>query len=482
MNVTGQGRPLSSRIGGGGSPPDRAVVLEALGRHVTPAQVESAVSRSGRRSKRLRKIPAHAVVWLVIAIGLWGDLDVPALWRQVVGTLASLLACLVGRPPPCKSALSQARARLGARPMRLLFGATAGPVATGRTRGALYEGMPLKAMDAQDYSIPDTPANAKAFGRPGTKRYGKAVAGGYPQIHVNRLIEVGTHMTIEALIKPQAFNEHPTAPALLDKCAAGDLVLWDCGFYSYGLIARALRQAKHMLGPVPCHAVLEPIGKRLADGSYRAKIYPTTGHRARDKGGVLVRVIEYTFDDPARPGCGERHRLVTTLADPRKYPARELVVLYHQRWEIEIDNDEITTHQLAGRAPAVTELRSKTPVGVVQELYGVLLAHNAVRALMHESATLPGVDVDPRTLSFVHAVRVIREAIPLLRAAPAARVPLLYQAMIAQIALGRLPPREGRINPRVVKVKMSNFPKKRPEHYHLPHPTKSFKASIVMLN
>ncbi|MCC6682697.1 MAG: hypothetical protein IT445_17490 [Phycisphaeraceae bacterium] len=131
---------------------------------------------------------------------------------------------------------------------------------------------------------------------------------------------------------------------------------------------------------------------------------------------------------------------------------------------MEIANDEITTHQLA----RPVELRSRTPRGVVQEVYGVLLAHNAARALMHEAA-MP-VDIDPRSLSFIHTVRVIRETIPLMRAAPAEQLWPLYRAMISHIASGRLPPRDNRINPRVVKVKMSNFAKKRPEHYHLQHP------------
>ena len=257
-------------------------------------------------------------------------------------------------------------------------------------------------------------------------------------------------------------------------------MLWDCGFYSYRLIKQAIDQGTFMLGPAPSHVVLKALeGGRLADGSYLAKIYPDGEHRQRDKDGVTVRVIEYSFNDPGRPGHGERHRLVTTLLDAAAYPADELIVLYHERWEIEIANDEITTHQIA-RAPAATELRSQTPAGVVQEIYGVLLAHNAVRALMHEAALT--IDLDPRTLSFMHAVRVIRETIPLMRSAPAQQLPQLYVGMLRHIAAGVLPPRDGRINPRVVKVKMSSFAKKRQEHYHAPQPTKSFAASIVMLN
>jgi hypothetical protein len=163
------------------------------------------------------------------------------------------------------------------------------------------------------------------------------------------------------------------------------------------------------------------------------------------------------------------------LLDATTYPAKELVVLYHQRWEIEIGNDELKTHQLHRRV----HLRSRTPCGILQEIYGLLLAYNAVRFLCHEAAL--SVDIDPRRLSFIHAVRVLRETAPLMRAAPASRLPILYAAMIRHIAQGRLPPREKRINPRVVKKKMSNFGKKRPEHYHPPQPQTPFPQSVVIL-
>jgi hypothetical protein len=469
LNIIGQGWPYAGTNG------SELFLLEALTRYVPSETIDRVLTKTGRHSRRVRKAPAGAMVWLVIAMGLWGDLNIPSLWRQVVGTLASLWMAAAARKPPGKSALIGARSRLGARPLRQLFLETAGPIAAANTKGARYKGMAMKAMDGQDYLIPDTPVNAKAFGKPSTARGGKRIVGAYPQIHVNRLIEVGTRMTIEAVIKPQDHNEHPTAPHLLECCQRGDLAMWDCGFYSYKLIKQAMEQGTFMLGPVPSHVVLDRV-RTLSDGSYLARIHPDSSDRKRNRNGVIVRIIEYTFDDPARPGHGERHRLITTLLDAGLYPAGELVVLYHQRWEIEIANDEIVTHQLARRV----DLRSQTPVGVVQEMYGVLLAHNAIRALMHEAAV--SIDVDPRTLSFIHAVRVVRETIPLMRAAPTNALPVLYKAMIAKIAEEILPPRDNRINPRVIKVKMSNWPKKREQHYNVPQPKKLFEDSIVLLN
>jgi hypothetical protein len=469
--VIGQGRSRAPTIAHRSS---QLPTFEALSQWIPAALIDAALESTNRHNQRVRKIPARAMVWLIIAIGLWGNDDVPSLWRQVVGTRTIFWDALAGRKPPGKSALAQARQRLGARPIRRLFLATAALPGGPPTRGALYKGMRLVAIDADTHKVPDTPANAKAFGKATTRRNGRKTPAGYPQIHVNRIIEVGTHMTIDALIRPQATNDKASAAPLLKKARPGDLILWDTGYFSFKLIRQTLQQRQFFLGPVACHLILQPI-RSLPDGSYLAKIYPTQPDRLRDRGGLVIRVLEYTFDDPARPGYGERHRLITTLLDHDRYPALELIALYHERWEIEIANDEITTHQLA----RAVELRSRTPAGVVQELYGVLLAHNAVRALMREAAL--SIDVDPRTLSFMHAVRLIRDAVPLLRNASTRCLPELYDALILQIAAGRLPPRDNRINPRVIKVKISGFPTKRPHHYHLPQPRKTFIESVIML-
>jgi hypothetical protein len=471
MRKIGQGRPETEAEIGGWS---EVLVLEALSRYVPPECLTEALAGTFCGKIRIRKLPPRAVLWLVIAMGLWGDLDVPAIWRQVAGTLRTLWQVAAGRRPPGKSALSRARKRVGPRPMRRLFVRTAESQATPQTRGAFYRGMRLMLIDGQKLLVPDTPANATAFGRPSTRRYGKEVLGGYPQITTLRLMEAGTHITVEAVLKPAHAAEYPQAAGLLKKAAPGDLVLWDRGYYGYSLLQEARAQGKHVLGRVPSYVILEKV-RTLADGSYLADIYPTARDKRRRSRALRVRVLEYTLDDPARPGHGERHRLVTTLLEAERYPARELIALYHARWEIEIANDEIVTHQLA----RPVELRSRTPCGVVQEFYGIVLAHNAVRALMHEAARR--VDIDPRTLSFIHAVRVIRETVPLLRAAATAQLPRLYDAMLDHLACGRLPPRDGRIHPRVVKTKMSNYQKKRPEHYHLPQPRRSFLEAIVVL-
>jgi hypothetical protein len=537
----GHGRPAAGAVsrgsgggrGGGGGDAAAPAVIEARARHVPPDRIDHVLAQTGRVERRRRRVPAAAVVWLVVMIGLRADLDLSGLWAQVCGTLATLLAAAAGvLRPVARSALSQARARLGARPLRqlmLMTGRSSLALTTPPTRGggggdrggdrggggggAYYKGMRLLAMDGDDYKLPDTPANAAAFGRPSTARDGTPLAAGYPQLHLTRLIDVGTRVTIEAVVKRYASGDHGPAPRLLAAARPGDLVLWDCGFYSFNLMRLACDRRTFFCAPVPANAMLTPV-RRLGDGSYLVRLYDPSDHRRHDErsaagdggrgggGAIVLRVIEYTLDEPLRVGHGERHRLITNLLDDGDggdnsdgggaHPARELVALYHERWEIEIANDEITTHQL-GRP---VELRSRTPGGAVQEVYGVLLAHNAVRLMMAEAAATAGTAtatatatadgggaiVDPRTLSFVNAVRVVREGVRQMRDAPANRLPVIYQGMLALIAAGRLPPRDGRVNPRVVKVvRPKNFPAKRPEHRGRPQPARSFLDSVVML-
>ena len=185
-----------------------------------------------------------------------------------------------------------------------------------------------------------------------------------------------------------------------------------------------------------------------------------------------MRIIEYTFEDPGRPGSGESHRLLTTLLDDKLDPAKALIVLYHERWEEELTIDELKTHQ---RERPV--LRSQTPGGVVQELYGLLLGHYVIRVLMQEAAATQG--IDPRRLSFTATLKILRCRLP---ACPRSERGLQrwYHDLVAEVAEEVLEKRRNRINPRVIKRKMSNWKKKRPVHRNYPQPTKEFGAAIVM--
>jgi len=193
-----------------------------------------------------------------------------------------------------------------------------------------------------------------------------------------------------------------------------------------------------------------------------------------DRNGIRVRIIEYTLDDPGRPGSGQKHRLLTTLLHARKHPAQRLIELYHERWEEELTIDELKTHQ---RERPV--LRSERPAGVVQEIQGLLLAHYVVRVLMSEAARRE--EISPRRLSFTGTLKILRSRLPECPKSPQG-LQRWYENLLAEIAEEVLPKRRNRINPRVIKRKMSNWRKKRPEHRHSPQPTKSFRESVVILS
>ena len=251
------------------------------------------------------------------------------------------------------------------------------------------------------------------------------------------------------------------------------LVLWDRGFHDYEMIIATRRRNAHVLSRLPSHVKPQRL-RTLPDGSVLAALRPSDYQRRKQGERLLVRVITYTITDPSLPGYGETYRVLTTLLNPCQAHAHDLACAYHERWEIELVVDELDTHQrLAGRT-----LRSLKPVGVIQELYGLLLAHYAVRVLMHEAALQA--ELDPDRLSFVHALEVVRDAVPEFQLVVPEQAPLLYARMLQDIAARRLPARRPRCNPRVVKRKMSNFKLKRTEHQRLPKPEGSFRDALVI--
>jgi len=211
----------------------------------------------------------------------------------------------------------------------------------------------------------------------------------------------------------------------------------------------------------------------LPDGTWLAYLHPSDPKR-RTQERLLVHVIEYTLDDPTRPGHAQPHRVITTLLDPTRYPALELIVLYHERWEVEITLDELKVHQRLLPRP----LRSLKPVGIIQELYALLLAHFVVRFIMHEAGLT--YDLDPDCLSFVESLRLIRAAIPEFQLVNPSHHDRLWQRLLRDIVRHRLPARRIRTYPRVVKRKMSNFKLKRPEHRALAQPTLPFSEVVVL--
>src|SRR3954447_19917043 len=433
--------------------------LRALKRIIPRAQVEDALARCGQDRAVCPRLPGWFMVWFVIALGLFCR----DCYRQVFRWLQPF------RPNanPPRSTFCEARQRLGVAPMRRLAEQVIRLRGQPTTPGAFYRGMRTMALDGFVVDLPDTPANERAFGRPGSGR----APGAFPQARVLALCETGSHVLWRSLIKPCHRGEVTMAHYLLRFLQPDMLLLWDRNFLSYQTAAEVRRRRAHLLARIKSTLIFEPI-RVLGDGSYLAKLYRSPADRRKGRDGITVRIIEYTFDDPGRPGSGQPHRLLTTLLDDQLDPAETLIVLYHERWEEELAIDELKTHQ---RERPV--LRSQRPGGVVQELYGLLLGHYIIRVLMQEAAAVNG--VGPQRLSFTGALKILRCRLP---ECPRSERGLQrwYHDLVEEVAEEVLEERRDRINPRVIKRKMSNWKKKRPGHRNYPQPTKEFGAAIVM--
>lgn len=271
------------------------------------------------------------------------------------------------------------------------------------------------------------------------------------------LIEGGTHLIFDALISPYRMGEAPRARMLLRSVTQGMLVMWDRGLHSYLMVNGTIKKQAAILGRVPAH-VKFTVETVLPDGSYLSYIHPDRKLKKKGFQPILVRVIEYQIDNPQKPENSEFIRVITNLFDTEQFPADLLATEYHQRWEAENTIDEVKTH-LNGRK---TPIRSWHPREVVQEVYGWLLGHWAVRCLMFQSATLEG--ISPLRLSFTASLKVIRRAIPHFQTAQPDEYSVFFQELFQKILSEKLPPRENRSNPRVVKKPVSKFKTKKPEH------------------
>lgn len=431
--------------------------------------VRQVLSETGRVNPRACKLTHEVILWVVLAMGIFTNLPIRQVFKQTRFARS-------GETSPCRSSLCHARGRLGVAPVRRLFGQTVHPLATPETPGAFYRGMRLMGIDGVVLNLPDRPANETTFGRPSGGHRGE---GAFPQLRKVSLVELGTHVEVAFVAKPITTGEQAVLPALLRHVPSRALLLEDRGFFSYEHWKMAISHGIQLLVRVKNNLILRPF-KRLGDGSYLAKIYPKPYDREKDRNGIVVRVIRYKLDDPQRVGHDEEHVLVTSLLDEHLYPAEELIPLYHERWEEELVFDEQKTHQDPRRASKPANLRSETPAGVVQELYALSLAHFVVRALMHRSATSSG--LDPDQLSFTGCFQILQCRLPECDARSESTLGQWYEALLWEMSQEHIAPRRNRINPRVIKQKMSKWKKKRPDHFHPPPLTKTFLESVVMTN
>ena len=369
------------------------------------ALIEEVLADTGKASQRERLLPAPAVVYYVMALALWREAPLEEVLRVVCEGLQWLGGGETGAVRASKSAISQARTRLGSQVMRQLAERVLRPLAAPGAPGAWYRGLRVMALDGSCMDVADEKANAEFFGYPGASRGESA----FPVLRVLALVECGTHVVTAAEIAPFKTSEQALATQMLPaKLKPGMLVLADRNFFGFKLWKIACASGAKLAWRAKADRKL-PVETLLADGSYLTTIFDSDdkSHRA----GQVIRVVEYELTGSAAP-TQDSYRLVTNILDPKEAPALELAALYHERWEIEGVFDEFKTHLRANS----TVLRSKTPDLVQQELWGLLLAHFAIRQLMAQAAWARG--LDPDRLSFVHAVRVIKRKMPQAAAVP----------------------------------------------------------------
>jgi hypothetical protein len=371
------------------------ISLGVIAKSFPVSQVHAVLQMTGKASVRQRDLPAHVVIYYVIALALYMHSSYREVLRCLLEGVQWLLDPSARIKVAGKSGISQARTRLGWEPMRRLHDEVVKPIAVQATRGAWYRRWRLVSLDGSTLDVADDAANEEAFGRPGSSRGSSA----YPQIRFVSLVENGTHVLFASQMAPYRIGEITLAKAVVASLQPGMLCLADRQFFSFGIWHQACGTGADQLWRVKQKTIL-PCEERLPDGSFLSHIYPSKKDRRHKTNGLTVRVVEYCLDgvDDAEP----IYRLATTIFDHEKAPAQELAALYHERWEIEAALDELKTH-LRG---AKIILRSKTPDLVRQEFYGLMMAHFAIRGLMHEAALKA--DDDPDRLSFLHAVRVVR--------------------------------------------------------------------------
>ncbi len=392
------------------SPPpitDR-IALGALTHTFPPSLVDRVVEETGRGEQRRRLLPARVVVYFVLALALYSHAAYEEVMRCLVEGLGWAQQARRGRRTwpywhvPGASALAEARERLGAEPLEVLFAQTARPLATHKTRGAWYRHWRLLVVDGTCLDVPDSPGN-QAFGRASSGR-GEGV-GAFPQVRVVGLVEAGTHAIVDAAQGPYATGEQTLARQLAregGRLGPGVLLLADRLFTGAQLWQAMAATGADLAWRVRCGSTTAPklpVEQVLADGSWLSHLRAAHGQR------ITVRVIEYALSDPGRRTSVDRYRLVTTICDPTAAPAAELAALYTQRWEIETALAELKTTQ---RGPKQV-LRSKSPDLVAQEVWAHLLVHYALRAVMHTAALAE--DLDPDRLSFIRTLRVIRRQV-----------------------------------------------------------------------
>lgn len=414
-----------------------------------------------RKKRRVRQSTGEALVWFVMGMGLWSRLNQCQVWQKLVGKLSDLHPAEPDDPALSDSALSGRRKELGSEGLQWLMRTCCVPLADKQSMPSAFFGRyRLMAIDGTVFNTPDTSANDQAFGR-SQNQYGK---GAYPQVRCVLLAECGSHAVVGLEMDHYEVSEVHGAHRLLAQVGRDMLVMSDAGITAGGFFERVRDQGAHALGALEAGA-WEHLGiqRRLCDGSLLVWVPASRNVCYPMRKGMWVRILSYQITDERLGEAGKTYRLATTLLNPRVAPALRLIELYHERWEIELVIDEIKTHERAQRKV----LRSKTPAGVIQELYGVFLAHYAVRATMAQAAMEAG--LDPDRLSFTEGLFQLTEMIDLsLTLEPEEACVPLAKRLRHKMRRQLLPERHLRVNRREIK---QIYGKYKPKKRNLPPPS-----------
>jgi Insertion element 4 transposase N-terminal/Transposase DDE domain len=453
------GAPLSVQCATAGVVRDRSWVwlpghLGALTRWIPPVLVDEVLDAAGRREQRVRLLPARVVVYFVLAMGLFGDCGYRRVWSALTAGWPRTVVA-----DPSAAALRQARRRLGAKPLALLFDRLRGPVGTTATPGVFWRDLRLVAWDGTCLEVPDSPANVACFSRHAARTSRPA---GYPQVRLTALVECGTRALVDAVFGPQQYTELPQARALLASLRPGMLLLADRGYDGFEALRDACATGADVLWRVQSGRLL-PVIRPLSDGTHLTVI---TDRRSGDRltrwmrrgrhgpmpanlTALTLRVISYQVTVTAADGSARTStvRLVTSLLDPHRHPASDLASLYHQRWEIESAYYGL---KVTLRGPDRV-LRSRTVEGVEQELFALLVLYQASRRAITEAATTAG--LDPDRLSLTIALHTVR--LTVINASAAG--PTLLHAVLVQARNLAPTRRRSRTSPRCVKRTLSPY-------------------------
>lgn len=371
--------------------------FDALPTAFPQRDVEAVLGELDRAGKRRRKLPACETVYLIIALGLMVSTGAKRVLRRLVDQVRDR-RWATDAPVSSEAAIHKARRRIGFEPVKLLFERTARPLASKRTRGAWFRGRRVVTLDGSTLQVQDSPANVRAFGRPGTAKAPAA----WPLIRFVMLVENGTRAAFGAAMGSWNTSENALAHQVVGRLRTGMLCLADRLFFSYALWNQSLETGADLLWRVQKNLKL-PRLRVYNDRSWLSRIHAPDRGPLRRGEPVLVRVVEFTIRVGAKV---EHYRLITNILNPRAASALELAQLYARRWTIETMLNELKTYMRGSRVL----LRSRLPELVQQDFWGLMLAYFGVRSLMHEAALEN--DIEPREISFVHALDVVIRRLP----------------------------------------------------------------------